>query len=154
MCQLVTRAASAGDTIVADDICRIAQLLASDAPIPSAKELAEMIFTTAYLGTANSSAETRVRATALAKDIGASHLSIAIDAVVTAVVMFFTTVTGKKPKFKVDGGSNAENMALQNIQARVRMVLSFLFAQLLPWVRGKSGFLLPRAGGARTWTRD
>ena len=141
MCQLVTRAASAGDAIVADDIRRVAQL-ASDVPIPSAEELAKMIFTTVYLGTDNSSAETRARAAALANDIGASHLSVAIDVVVTAVVTFFTTVTGKTPKFKVDGGANAENLALQNIQARVRMVLSFLFAQLLPWVRGKSGFLL------------
>lgn len=141
MCQLVTKAAREGDEIVSSDIRRIAQL-ASDAPIPSASELAEMIFTTVYLGTENSSAETRARAKALAKDIGASHLSVAIDVVVFAVVTFFTTVTGRTPKFKVDGGSNAENLALQNIQARVRMVLSFLFAQLLPWVRGKSGFLL------------
>jgi len=61
---------------------------------------------------------------------------------VFAIVTFFTAVTGKTPKFKVHGGSHAENLALQNIQARARMVLSFLFAQLLPWVRGKSGFLL------------
>lgn len=141
MCQLVTAAARDGDEIVAKDIRRIAQL-SDDAPIPSAKEFAEMIFTTVYLGTENSSAETRARATALAKDIGASHLSVAIDVVVAAVVTFFTMVTSKTPKFKVDGGSHAENLALQNIQARVRMVLSFLFAQLLPWVRGKSGFLL------------
>ena len=141
MCQLVTAAARGGDEIVAKDIRRIAQL-SDDAPIPSAKELAEMIFTTVYLGTENSSSETRARATALAKDIGASHLSVAIDIVVAAVVTFFTTVTSKTPKFKIDGGSHAENLALQNIQARVRMVSSFLFAQLLPWVRGKSGFLL------------
>lgn len=141
MCQLVTAAARGGDEIVAKDIRRIAQL-SDDAPIPSAKELAEMIFTTVYLGTENSSSETRARATALAKDIGASHLSVAIDVVVAAVVTFFATVTSKTPKFKIDGGSHAENLALQNIQARVRMVLSFLFAQLLPWVRGKSGFLL------------
>jgi NAD+ synthase (glutamine-hydrolysing) len=141
MCQLVTKAAREGDEVVAMDIRRIAQL-APNAPIPSANELAELIFTTVYLGTDNSSAETRARAKALAIDIGASHLSVAIDVVVTAVVTFFTMVTGKTPKFKVDGGSNPENLALQNIQARVRMVLSFLFAQLLPWVRGKSGFLL------------
>ena len=27
-------------------------------------------------------------------------------------------------------------------QARLRMVLAFLLAQLVPWVRGRSGFLL------------
>jgi NH3-dependent NAD+ synthetase len=31
---------------------------------------------------------------------------------------------------------------LAAFQARVRMVLSYLCAQLLPWVRGRSGFLL------------
>ena len=41
-----------------------------------------------------------------------------------------------------DGGSHAENLALQNIQARLRMVLAFFLAQLMPWVRGKHGFLL------------
>jgi NAD+ synthase (glutamine-hydrolysing) len=142
MCQLVIKAAKEGDEDVERDIRRVAQLSA-DAPVPnSPRELAGIIFTTVYLGTDNSSAETRARAKDLANDIGASHLSVAIDIVVSAVVSFFVAVTGKTPKFKVDGGSNAENLALQNIQARVRMVLSFLFAQLLPWVRGKSGFLL------------
>jgi NAD+ synthase (glutamine-hydrolysing) len=28
------------------------------------------------------------------------------------------------------------------LQARLRMVMAFLLAQLLPWVRGRSGFLL------------
>jgi len=41
-----------------------------------------------------------------------------------------------------DGGSPAENLALQNIQARLRMVLAFFLAQLMPWVRGRQGFLL------------
>jgi NAD+ synthase (glutamine-hydrolysing) len=43
---------------------------------------------------------------------------------------------------QLDGGSSGENLALQNIQARLRMVVAFLFAQLLPWVRGAPGFLL------------
>lgn len=36
------------------------------------------------------------------------------------------------------GGTPASNLALQNIQARLRMVLSDLFAQLLPTVRGRN----------------
>lgn len=39
-----------------------------------------------------------------------------MDTVVTAVRQLFAFVTGIKPKFKVHGGSNAENLALQNIQ--------------------------------------
>ena len=84
-----------------------------------------------------------------------------MDSVVTAVRQLFALVTGARPKFRQQGGSNAENLALQNIQvnytwnltyqfliptllnqARLRMVLSYLFAQLLPWVRGKNGGLL------------
>lgn len=42
---------------------------------------------------------------------------------------------------QADGGSNAENLALQNIQARLRMVLAFFLAQLMPWVRDRSAHL-------------
>lgn len=49
---------------------------------------------------------------------------------------------GRTPRFRSGGGTREENLALQNIQARTRMVLAFLFAQLLPWVRGRAGFLL------------
>lgn len=75
-------------------------------------------------------------------------------------------LVGSTPRFRVDGGCAAENLALQNIQAstrlmcvsahnstliqmspthvqaRMRMVLAFLLAQLVPWVRGCSGWLL------------
>ena len=43
---------------------------------------------------------------------------------------------------QADGGSNAENLALQNIQARLRMVLAFLLAQLMPWVRDRSALFI------------
>lgn len=43
---------------------------------------------------------------------------------------------------QVDGGSNVENLSLQNIQARIRMVLAFMLASLLPWVHSKPGFYL------------
>lgn len=80
-----------------------------------------------------------------------------MDSVVTAVRSLFVYVTGVRPQFRSHGGSNTENLALQNIQvglirltkhlahliqARLRMVLAYMFAQLLPWVRGKSGGLL------------
>lgn len=43
---------------------------------------------------------------------------------------------------QVDGGSNVENLSLQNIQARIRMVIAFMLASLLPWVHSKPGFYL------------
>ena len=54
----------------------------------------------------------------------------------------FTMVTSKMPKFRVHGGSSRENLALQNVQARLRMVFAYLFAQLIMWARGCSGGLL------------
>lgn len=65
-----------------------------------------------------------------------------MDACVDAIHTLFTLVTGKKPEYKVHGGTQTENLALQNIQARLRMLLAYLFAQLLPWVRSKGGALL------------
>jgi len=65
-----------------------------------------------------------------------------MDTVVTALRTLFQVVTGSRPRFRVHGGSDAENLALQNIQARLRMVIAYFFAQLLPWVRGRSGGLL------------
>lgn len=54
----------------------------------------------------------------------------------------FTAVTGKIPKFKLYGGTHRENLAMQNVQARLRMVLAYLFAQLIMWARGLPGGLL------------
>ena len=65
-----------------------------------------------------------------------------MDTLVTAIRDLFAYVTGVKPRFRVHGGSAAENLALQNIQARLRMVIAYLFAQLMPWVRGRQGGLL------------
>ena len=61
---------------------------------------------------------------------------------VSAVLQVFQLATGHMPRFLSRGGTMSEDLALQNIQARLRMVTAYLMAQLLPWVRGRSGFLL------------
>jgi NAD+ synthase (glutamine-hydrolysing) len=61
---------------------------------------------------------------------------------VEAVIKVFTSTTLRTPRYSVHGGTVSEDLALQNIQARLRMVTAYLYAQLLPWVRGRSGFLL------------
>jgi NAD+ synthase (glutamine-hydrolysing) len=68
------------------------------------------------MGTQNSSADTRRRAKELAASIGSYHIDLNMDTVVTAVHTLFATITGRQPRFRVHGGSNAENLALQNIQ--------------------------------------
>ncbi|MEM8861161.1 MAG: NAD(+) synthase [Chloroflexota bacterium] len=140
MCQMVVEEAKAGNQQVIADAARI---VGDDDYLPQdAQEFASQIFHTCYMGTENSSKETRQRAETLAKQIGAHHLSIKIDLVVNALIDLFIAITEKRPKFKTDGGSHAENLALQNIQARSRMVIAYFLAQLLLWVRGRDGALL------------
>ena len=78
----------------------------------------------------------------LAEQVGSTHISASIDDMVKASIATVASQIKVVPKFRVHGGSAAENIALQNVQARNRMILSYLFAQLLPWSRGQSGTLL------------
>ncbi|ORX33566.1 hypothetical protein BD324DRAFT_639339 [Kockovaella imperatae] len=142
MCRLVSEAALAGDSQVLEDVRRIVGEPNSTYIPSDPKEFCGRIFHTCYMGTENSSPDTRKRAKDLAEAIGAYHVDLNMDTAVTAVKGIFSIVMGKTPRFKVHGGSNAENLALQNIQARLRMVVGYMFAQLLPWARGKSGGLL------------
>ena len=140
MCQIVVAKLRGGDAAMLADVRKV---VGDDSFEPkSAEELASRIFFTCYMATENSSAETRARASALAEEIGASHSNINIDGMVAAMIKMFTRFGSKAPKYKVHGGSETENLALQNIQARLRMVSAYLLAQLTPWVRGHSGFLL------------
>ncbi|CAG8460443.1 9537_t:CDS:10 [Cetraspora pellucida] len=143
MCRLVVEAASNGDTQVIMDMRKIIGEKEDSDYIPTdPKEFANRIFHTCYMGTVNSSKETRERAKKLANTIGCYHIDMNMDSIVSSVCTVFNLVTNKAPRFRIDGGTDAENLALQNVQARLRMVLSYLFAQLLPWVRNKTGSLL------------
>lgn len=143
MCRLVAADCMAGDETVLRDVRRVCGEAPESTWSPATpQELAGRIFHTSFMGTENSSAETRARAKELAEVIGAYHVDLNMDSVVSAVRNLFSFVTGMKPAFRVHGGSKPENLALQNIQARLRMVLAYMFAQLLPWVRGNAGGLL------------
>jgi NAD+ synthase (glutamine-hydrolysing) len=145
MCTLVTTAAQADPNgPVAADCRRVCQR--QDAPlwVPSTPQgMANLVLHTTFMGTENSSDLTTSRAERLGNAIGSYHLSIKIDVMVSAVIQVFSMAFGgRTPRFAVHNGTIAEDLALQNIQARLRMVTAYLFAQLLPWVRGRSGFLL------------
>ncbi|KAG0007070.1 glutamine-dependent NAD(+) synthetase [Modicella reniformis] len=143
MCRLVVKSCAKGDKQTIADAKQVTGQSPESGYIPTdPQEFAHRIFHTCYMGTTNSSNETRSRAKDLAVTIGSYHIDLNMDTVVTAVQMLFTVVSGKTPAFRVHGGSDVENLALQNIQARLRMVLAYLLAQLLPWVRGRSGSLL------------
>lgn len=143
MAVLVCNAVKKGDSQVAEDVRRIASKEGEEAYTPSdPQELCGRLLFTCYMGTENSSVETKERAAALAQQIGSQHSSIVIDAAVSAIMGIFKAATGLLPKFRAHGGTQCENLALQNVQARLRMVLSYLFAQLSLWARERSGGLL------------
>ncbi|XP_077243827.1 glutamine-dependent NAD(+) synthetase-like [Tasmannia lanceolata] len=141
MCQLVVNEIENGNEQVKADAVRIGHYINGEFPTDS-KEFAKRIFYTVYMGSENSSEATKFRAKVLADEIGSWHLYVPIDGVISAFLSLFQTLTGKRPSYKVDGGSDTENLGLQNIQARVRMVLAFMLASLMPWVQNKSGFFL------------
>ncbi|KAF9201644.1 glutamine-dependent NAD(+) synthetase [Haplosporangium sp. Z 27] len=143
MCRLVVKSCEKGDQQTIADARHVTGESAESGYIPTnPKEFASRIFHTCYMGTTNSSVDTRSRAKELAETIGSYHIDLNMDTVVSSLQVLFSLVTGKTPAFRAHGGSNVENLALQNIQARIRMVLAYLLAQLLPWVRGRAGSLL------------
>ncbi|KAK3030637.1 hypothetical protein RJ639_035841 [Escallonia herrerae] len=141
MCQLVVKDIANGDEHVKADAIRIGHYTDGQFPTDS-KEFAKRIFYTVFMGSENSSEATKMRAKVLADEIGSWHLDVCIDGVISSLLSLFQTLTGKRPLYKVDGGSNIENLGLQNIQARIRMVLAFMLASLMPWVHNKPGFYL------------
>ncbi|GLH10757.1 hypothetical protein R5R35_012406 [Gryllus longicercus] len=140
MCNMIVNAVQSGDETALADVRRI--VCDSDYTPSNARDLCNKIFVTCYMGSENSSALTKARANSLASAIGSYHCSISIDIAVTAVLGIFTTATGLIPKYRSQGGHAREELALQNVQARLRMVLAYLFAQLMLWVRQRSGGLL------------
>ncbi|XP_078540370.1 glutamine-dependent NAD(+) synthetase isoform X2 [Lissotriton helveticus] len=140
MCHQVTLAVKNGNMQVLDDV---RSLVNDDTYMPGdPREFCQRVFTTCYMASENSSKDTCNMARLLAEQVGSCHLNVNIDGVVKAVTTVFSMVTGKVPLFRVHGGSSRENLALQNIQARVRMVIAYLFAQLSLWSRGMPGGLL------------
>merc|ERR1712178_500078 len=105
------------------------------------QDLCSKIFVTCYMASRHSGDETSVRAADLAKCIGATHTSIFIDDVTNGIKETF-----KNAKFHTDRidtskvktdvkwfSTREEDIALQNIQARSRMVMAYFMAQLMPW---------------------
>ncbi len=161
MCHLVHRACVEGDRVVQADVTRLLSLPPLPPPSdteaqPSPPPLCPPTSpptslrprwptassTPATSATSNSGTTTRDHAAALAKDIGANHLNVNIDAAVSALTTLLSTTLQYTLRYKTQGGTNTDNLALQNIQARLRMVIAYALAALLPTVRGGSGGLL------------
>lgn len=117
MCRIVMQAVKDGNEQVIRDVKRIAGGYEKEDWMPkSAQDLCHNTFHTLYMGMASqSSKETRSRAKELSKSIGSYHTDLDIDDIFNAQKNTFTKATGFEPKFKVYGGTQAENLALQVI---------------------------------------
>ncbi|MCJ1223775.1 glutamine-dependent NAD(+) synthetase [Toensbergia leucococca] len=140
MCVLVVEAIQKNKKQVIEDARRIVgEDSKSDWKPSSAQDLCHRIFHCCFMGTTNSGKDTRARARGLAEQIGAFHIDVNIDSAVSGILKVFSLWANFTPRFASDGGTSAENLALQNIQARGRMVIAYLFAQLLPTFRSRQG---------------
>lgn len=127
MCRMVIEAVKAGNSQVIEDVKRIAKY--TDKLPETPQELCNQIFHTVYMGMSKqSSKETRQRAKDLSEAIGSYHVNLDIDEVYEAQKNLVKTTLKFDPKFKVEGGTAAENLMLQNIQARSRMVTGVLLS--------------------------
>jgi NAD+ synthase (glutamine-hydrolysing) len=88
------------------------------------RELVSRLLTTAYQATRHSGQTTRKAAREVAEAIGALHLELDVDAIVSAYVERIEGSLGRKLAWPAD------DLALQNIQARVRAPSVWLIANL------------------------
>ncbi|KAJ0330219.1 hypothetical protein COL5a_003277 [Colletotrichum fioriniae] len=134
------KAVEEGNAQVIEDVKRLAKYDGEGVLPKTPQALCNQIFSTIYMGMkTQSSVETRQRARDLAEAIGSYHINLDIDDVYNAQKSLAVTALNFEPRFKVEGGTNQENLTLQCIQARIRMVTAYEFGQLLPTARGRPG---------------
>jgi len=90
----------------------------------SERELTGALLTTAYQATGNSSTVTRDAAARVARALGATHLEFDVEPLVSGYVSAIESALGRKLDWQRD------DLALQNIQARVRAPSVWLLANL------------------------
>jgi NAD+ synthase (glutamine-hydrolysing) len=75
-------------------------------------DITKHLLVTAYLGTANSTAETQNRAKGVSDFIGNEHVDSKINNIYLSCVKFIKDNYGLNPRYKVEGGSYNEDIAL------------------------------------------
>ncbi|MFZ5895663.1 MAG: NAD(+) synthase [Myxococcota bacterium] len=89
-----------------------------------AKQLVQRLLTTAYQSTQNSGTVTRAAAKAVAEAVGARHVELDVDGLATEYVKLAEQALGRSLTWEQD------DLALQNIQARVRAPSVWLLANV------------------------
>ena len=131
MCDLVVEEVRQGNEKVLADVRRITKQPLLDPATVTRQDITKKLLHCVYMGTKYSGEETRSRARDLAAEVGASFHQVVIDKVYEAALGIFGQVAKNVPEIEVR--NSIQNIAMQNIQARSRMILSYFFAQLLIW---------------------
>eukprot|EP00915_Cephaloidophora_sp_WS-2016_P001054 GHVH01001438.1.p1 GENE.GHVH01001438.1~~GHVH01001438.1.p1 ORF type:complete len:799 (-),score=118.13 GHVH01001438.1:53-2449(-) len=163
MCRRVASCVKNQCDDVVRDLCSIMSMEQDEVVKMDAHAICNRLLCTAYQTASASSSTTRQYAKELAKDIGASHLELDIspvfEALKTVVEGQMVDEDGNKPelKFKTQGGTSVEDLCLQNLQSRTRMVLAYAMSSTFPSLirkarpaefgEHKDGFLLNIATG-------
>lgn len=115
----------------------------------TAKKLMNVILHTCNMPTKNNTSEIRQQASELAEGLGSYHITapinnafIAIKNMVSGLIMGIDEHRVQEaqdvmeiPRYKLRDGDWQENLAIQNIQARLRMITAYYLAQILPLYR-------------------
>jgi NAD+ synthase (glutamine-hydrolysing) len=110
MARLVLESIKAGEQKTLTDLRRVTGDTKFSPKTP--QEIVSRLFHTCYMGTVNSGDETRTRARKLGETLGAYHSDISIDEAITAHELIIEKTLDFKPRYKVEGGSDAENVKL------------------------------------------
>jgi len=138
MCLQLVICMKGGCKDVIKDVCIAVSEVEEVAVKFTAGELCKRLVCCGYEATGNSSEQTKNYSRELAEEVGATWLDIDIDNIVNS---FRDTIESKlvndkgekhKLRFLSQGGTTTEDLILQNIQSRSRMVISYAFASAFP----------------------
>ena len=114
----------------------------------SSKEICGLLFVTAFLETKNSNEISKCNSKQIADEIGSYHIEINIENIVNVFLDVFEQAFKRRPQCETEGGSIIEDKQIQNLQGRIRMIMSYMIAGLIPMIQQrKHSFLLVLSSG-------
>jgi NAD+ synthase (glutamine-hydrolysing) len=114
----------------------------------SSKEICGLLFVTAFLETKHSTEINKCNSKQIADEIGSYHIEINIENIVNAFLDVFEQAFKRRPQCEKEGGSIIEDKQIKNLQGRIRMIMSYMIAGLIPYIQQrKHSFLLVLSSG-------
>ncbi|XP_035208826.1 glutamine-dependent NAD(+) synthetase-like isoform X1 [Stegodyphus dumicola] len=140
MCVMIKNAIDNGNETVLKEL---REIIGKPTYVPcSAIEICNNLLVTCYMGTEYLCENRCCIVKQLTSDIGSCHIETNIDSIIDAVVHVFSTTMGFIPKCSSSNGNTREIKAMRKAIERIKMVMSYLFAQLYLLVKHRSVSLL------------